>query len=303
MPLLTIPTPTIVHHMAALDDQTAPPNSLQAIKACLDAGAVIIEIDATALGEADYLLVHDDVLESETSGQGPVGASTPDRVRDLKIKHKQELTGHPVALLSDVVKLFQEHSSSSGLQIDFKNVIPFTEEEPLTRLIDLVRPLGERVIVSSGADWQLRKLRKLAPWLMLGFDVMYYIDRQTEGSPRDPRALPRNLGAYGYYDDHPLALERHWSTADYLQDRCESLIGLVPDVSVFYIEHILLAQSLRDGFSWGERLHQSGIKLDAWTIDVTNQTAVENAKRLQEAGCDFFTTNTPRALGQVLNIK
>lgn len=251
MPLLNIPSPTIVHHMAALDDQAAPPNSLQAIKACLDAGAVTIEIDALALAEADYLLVHDDVLESETNGQGPVGESTPVQVRDLKIKHGNQVTGYPVALLSDVVGLFQEHEGRSGLQIDFKNVVPFADEEPLTRLIELVRPLGERVIVSSGADWQLRQLRKLAPWLMLGFDVMYYIDRQPEGTLRDPRALPKRMGAYGYYDDHPLALERHWSTGEYLQDRCESLIGLVPDVSVFYIEHILLAQSLRDGFNWG----------------------------------------------------
>ena len=66
--------------------------------------------------------------------------------------------------------------------------------------------MRERVIVSSGADWQLRRLRKLAPWLMLGFDIMWYLGWQPEGEPRDPREYPKNLGAYGYYDDHMLAI-------------------------------------------------------------------------------------------------
>ncbi len=41
--------PLIVHHMAALDDLPAPQNSLEAIAACLDAGAAVIEVDITAL--------------------------------------------------------------------------------------------------------------------------------------------------------------------------------------------------------------------------------------------------------------
>jgi glycerophosphoryl diester phosphodiesterase len=166
----------------------------------------------------------------------------------------------------------------------------------------MIEPLGERVIVSSGADWQLRRLRKLAPWLILGFDVMWYIGWQPADQDRDPRELPKHLGAYGYYDDHILATERHWSTAEYLRDRCESMMGLVPDVSVFYIEHLLLAQSLTDGFNWADALHRGGIKLDAWTMDVTNPVAVENAPRLLAAGVDLFTSNTPLAMAVLLHI-
>src|SRR4051794_13004473 len=74
VPILEISSPTIVHHMAALDNQVAPPNSLDAIFACLDAGAAFIEVDVTALADGDYLLVHDEELESETNGQGTVAA-------------------------------------------------------------------------------------------------------------------------------------------------------------------------------------------------------------------------------------
>ncbi len=120
---------------------------------------------------------------------------------------------------------------SARLQLDFKNVYPFPDDEPLQRLCRLIEPIADRVLVSSGADWQLRKLRQLAPWLMLGFDVMYYIDWEPAAAERDANDLPRTLGAYGYYDDHFLAAGRTWhSTAGYLRDRCESLLLAVPDV-------------------------------------------------------------------------
>lgn len=302
MPHLNIQSPTIVHHMAALDRQPAPPNSLAAIQNCLQAGARFIEIDVTALADRDYLLVHDPELQAETTGQGSVAESTVEQVRPLNIKHREVETPYPVALLSDVVRAFLDSSGQARLQIDYKNVIPFPNDEPLYRLVDLIKPLGNRVIVSTGADWQLRRLRKIAPWLTLGFDIMWYIDWQPEGQPRDPRQYPKVRGAYGYYDDHILASERHWRTAEYLQDRCESLVSLVPDVSAFYLEHTLIAQSLNDGFNWAECLHHYGILLDAWTMDVTNPAAAQHAPKLLEAGVDLFTTNTPRALAELLKI-
>jgi len=76
LPTLPIRPPLIVHHMAALDDMAVPQNSLEAIAACLAAGAAVVELDVTALAADDYLLVHDADLESETSGHGPVAGCT-----------------------------------------------------------------------------------------------------------------------------------------------------------------------------------------------------------------------------------
>jgi glycerophosphoryl diester phosphodiesterase len=300
VPILEISSPTIVHHMAALDNQTAPPNSLEAISACLDMGAAFIEVDVTALADGDYLLVHDEELESETNGRGAVATCTSAQARELFYKEHGVVTQYHVPLLSQVVQLFEHAGTPTRLQLDFKNVYPLPSDEPLHRLVNLIEPLRDRVLVSTGADWQLRKLRHIAPWLLLGFDIMYYIDWEPLDHVRDPRAFPKRRGAYGYYDDHMLALEKLWTTAEYLNDRCESLMGLVPDVSVFYIEHNLLAQSLRDGFNWASALHERGIKLDAWTMDTTNPLAVENAKTLYAAGLDLFTTNTPLAMAQLL---
>lgn len=301
MPPLNIPLPTIVHHMAALDHQPAPPNSLAAVQNCLQDGAALIEIDVTALADQDYLLVHDPDLQAETSGEGSVAESTVEQIQSLTIRHKDTITSYPVARLSEVVRAFLDSPGQARLQIDYKNVIPFSNDEPLHRLVDLIQPLGERVIVSSGADWQLRRLRKIAPWLRLGFDIMWYIDWQPHGQERDPRQYPKTRGAYGYFDDHILASQLHWPIPQYLADRCESLVALVPDISAFYLEHSLIAQSLRDGFNWAEALHTYGILLDAWTMDVTNPKAVQNVPAFLEAGVDLFTTNTPKAMTALIN--
>jgi glycerophosphoryl diester phosphodiesterase len=303
MPPLNIPTPTIVHHMAALDDRAAPPNSLEAIRTNLQSGADFIEVDINALIQDDYLLVHESVLEAETSGQGPVAGCTPEKARTLWIKRDGASTSCRVPLLSEVVSLFRSHPGPTRLQLDFKNLIPFPSDEPLLRLARLIEPLGDRVLVSTGADWQLRKLRKMAPWLMLGFDIMLYIGWKPSNAHRSPDEFPRQLGAYGYYDDHILASRACWPTAEYLRDRCESLASQVPDISVFYLEHHLIAQSLRDGFNWAEALHARNIKLDAWTMDVTNPAAVQNAPHLLRAGVDLFTSNTPTALETLLRLE
>jgi glycerophosphoryl diester phosphodiesterase len=300
---LPIRPPVVVHHMAALDTPDGPflPNSLAAVSACLDWGADVVEVDVTALADGDYLLVHDAELESETTGQGPVGACSATAAQELRIRWRDVPTDVPVPLLSDVVAAFLAHPGPTRLQLDFKNVIPFATDEPLRRLVDLIRPLGERVHVSTNADWQLRRLRALAPWLELGLDIHVYLDWHPPGASVDLWAYPRQEGAYGYRDDHPLATARHGDTARYLADRCGMLVGLVQRCSTFYVSHPFLARSLDDGFNWAEALHREGIKLDAWTLDADNATAVNNARRLLAAGTDQFTTNTPLALRRLLD--
>lgn len=300
MGALPIRPPIIVHHKAALDGRY-PPNSLEAVAACLDANAPFIEIDIMALMDEDFLLVHDFDLDAETDGSGSVGACTPAVARGLRIRHNGGVTAYHVPRLSEVVDLFGQYANGTRLQLDFKNVLPFANDEPLQRLERIIRPLGERVIVSSGADWQLRRLRRLAPWLDLGLDVHFYVDWRDPNHAHDPRVPPYREGAYGYWDDHPLAVMPLYPVAEYLADRCATLAALVPGVSTFYVEHKLLAKSLDDGFNWASALHNLGIKLDVWTVDSTNPVAVANAHRLLAAGVDQFTTNTPGEMAKILS--
>src|SRR5215213_7903547 len=207
--------PIVVHHMGALDDSPYPQNSLEVIRASLEANAAFIEIDVTALAADDYLLVHDPVLEHETSGEGEVSATTPDQIAPLFIKTRTgELTPYRPPLLSEVVALFLEYPGRTRLQIDYKNVFPMRDDEPMRRFLKLIEPLGDRVLVSSGADWNLRWMRRNADWLDMGFDIGFYLDYRT--TPADPRQPPFFLGAYGYHDDHVLGKLAVLTPAQYL---------------------------------------------------------------------------------------
>jgi glycerophosphoryl diester phosphodiesterase len=79
------------------------------------------------------------------------------------------------------------------------------------------------------------------------------------------------------------------------------LLGLVPEVSVFYVRHQLLAHSLKDGFNWAAMLHRSNVQLDAWTLDVDDSAAEANLPMLVAAGVDMITTNTPVAMAAMLD--
>jgi glycerophosphoryl diester phosphodiesterase len=292
--------PQIVHHKAALDGSSNPPNSLAAVRECLEAGAAWIEVDIIALAEDDYLLVHTPQLEAETNGRGAVGqCSVPDAHR-LRLAHHGQVTGHPVALLSEVVGLLVANPGETRLQLDFKDHTPYVSPEPLQRLIEIIRALGKRVLVSSMADWQLRSLAHLAPWLKLGFDIHLHIDCDPPGSKPDPEDFPRSTGAYGYRDDHPLASRRWGTPAAYLAERCAEILALAPMAGTFYCRHSFLVRGLQDGFDWAQALHQTGRRLDAWTLDADDPQAVANARLLADAGCDQITTNTPRALAELL---
>jgi glycerophosphoryl diester phosphodiesterase len=169
--------------------------------------------------------------------------------------------------------------------------------------VNLIQPLGNRVLLSTGADWQLRRLRKLAAWLDLGFDIQNYFDWREPKQAYDARFPPWKAGTYGYWDDSVLAIYPFLPTPDYLAERCEMLVNSVPTISTFYINFKLLLKSLDDGFNWAEALHRHNIRLDAWTVDADKPNAAENAKRLFDMGVDQFTTNTPAALEEMLKAR
>lgn len=295
--------PIIVHHMANMDERHAPPNSLEAILACMNAGARCIEIDVNALASADYLVMHGPRLDKETSGSGSPRDCTPSNARQLCFRDENgQITTHGVPFLSDVVTLLKAYSNPAQLQIDFKDVIPFSDDEPLERLARIIKPLGDHVIVSSQADWQLRRLRRIAPWLRLGFDIHFYINWRPDDytHPSEYDIPPYSKGVYGYWDDHLMAKQPATSHAVYLADRCEMLMRHVPEVDTLYANHEFLARSLDDGFNWAHELAREGIGINTFTIDAHQTRAVKNAKRLCAAGVTHFTTNTPAALSELL---
>jgi len=275
----------LVCHMGVLSGRL-PQNSLEAVRECFEAGAGRIEIDVHSLAGRDYVVYHDRRLETHTTGNGSAGAATPDDVRALRFRQHPE--SRP-PLLSEVVELARGYDTE--LQLDWKD-LRLMSAERLRALIESVTPVRERIIVSSGQDWNLRRLHRADPSFPLGFDPGHYLDYAIEGQFV---FLPRNLGAYGYRDDHPMALARAEATADYLAARMEMLLLQAPGAREFFINFRMVLQMLDDGFNVAEWLHERGVGANVWTCDHGGPESARWVERLVAAGVDRITTNTAPA--------
>lgn len=277
--------PIFVAHMAMLSGRYRR-NSRDAIDECFAGNAERIEIDVHSLDGNDYAVFHDRRLETETTGAGSIGRATPDDVRRVVF------TQHPEErppLLSEVVAM--AGSCGTELQLDLKDWRPLPQER-LRALIDTVAPIAERVIVSSGQDWNLLRLHREDPMLALGFDPGHYLDHAIEGSTV---FLPRTMGAYGYRDDHPLAFGRTEETAAYLRQRMEMLVLQVPAAREFFLNYRLVLQMLDDGFDVAAFLSERGIQPNVWTLDYRGAESAQILDRLRAVGIRRITTNTRAA--------
>ena len=285
--------PLLVHHMANRGHHH-PPNSQSALRYCLEAGARVVEVDINALRDGDFLLLHDDELDGTTDGQGRVGDITAEEARSLHYRWPRA-PGEPLALLSEALSLVRGYPHFQELQLDLK-VSPALTTLTLQRLVHRLQPVRPVVRVTSGADWALRQLQAWDSELPLGFDPLLYLEIEDPGQG----IPPQRRGAYGYWDDHPLAVRRWGATADYLAARAEALWVQAPAGAVWYIRGALLARALEDGFDWIAFLHARSALVDAWTLDVDEPGHLELARRLVAAGVDRITTNDAPRLAEAL---
>ncbi|GAB4527781.1 MAG: hypothetical protein Kow0063_03360 [Anaerolineae bacterium] len=290
--------PVLLIHHAANRGGVHPPGSLPGLQACLEAGARIIEIDLSPTADGDFALLHGPYLESETNGSGPVHALTAAQITRLRHIWGGAVTDVPVALLDQALALLGNHPHPVELQLDLKPDCPL-DPVPLSRLVERLRPLRDRIRVTSPGDWLLRRLHALDPDLPLGFDPLLYLDLDSEEDDRHG-VPPFRQGAYGYLDDHPLASRRWGRPADYLAARAEALWLQAPDATIWYINAWLLGRALDEGFDWIADLHKRGAQVTAWTLDPDNPQAVALARRLVEQGVDRITTNDAPALARAL---
>jgi glycerophosphoryl diester phosphodiesterase len=285
----TVPTvqpvpgaPLLVCHMAALSGRHRR-NSTAAIRECFEANVGRIEIDIHSMDGDDYAVYHDRRLEGDTTGSGSIGAATPDAIRALRYT---EFPDDRPALLSEVVELAR--GCDTEMQLDWKD-LRLMSPRRLAALVDTVAPVRERVVVSSPQDWNLRLLRGAPGAPPTGFDPGHYL------APERPGPLPRNAGAYGYRDDHPLALVRGDPAPVYLAARMEALLAQAPGSSEFFLDYRLVLQMLDDGFDAASWLHERGIGANVWTADYRVPDDAAWLRRLVDAAVDRVTTNTAPA--------
>jgi len=291
--------PILLVHHSANRDHTHPPGSLPALQACLQAGALAVEVDIALLADGQFALLHGPTLEKETTGSGPVAALTSEQASALEHVRQGKATGVPVGLLPQAIDLLRRYPGQVELQLDLKPDV-YSSDDVLAQLVASLQQVRGRVRVTSPSDWALRRLHGLDPGLALGFDPLLYLELD-QGEESNPAVPPFRRGAYGYWDDHPLATRRWGSAAAYLAARAEALWAQAPAGAIWYIHAGLLAQVLDEGFDWIGYLHERGVEVDAWTLDAGKPERVALARRLAAVGVDRITSNNAPALSRLLD--
>ncbi len=280
----------LILHGANLD-QSLPFGSLANLELSLQTGIPRIEVDVFPVKDEDFAMLHDPDLGHTSQDSGSALELTSAQIQKIQYKNSTELLG----TLSQAVALLKRCPVQDFLQLDLKPYAPLTPTS-LKNLIKMIKPVQDKIMISSIADWAVRILHKISPELRLGFDPLLYLDL-VEEEPREEGIPPFRVGAYGYLDDHPLAARKWGSLKQYFEARAEALINQVPQGITWFINAKLLDESMEAGFNWIEFLHGEGSKVDAWTLDMDR---VELARTLDHKGVDYITSNQAVTIGEKL---
>jgi len=276
-----------------------PANSLPALEHVLAGEVAVIECDVGSLADGTLVLLHDDVLERETTGVGRVADLDLASFRNLRLRGSDV----PPATLAEVVARLRDHRLPLKVQIDVKAALPLDEEEAACLLREL-EPLrgqpGLRLVFGCLADWNLRTLRRLDPAVLLGFDPAFHLHAPGPG-PEPLMELPTRVNAYGYVDDHPLGFRRVMPVAAYLRARFEELIQHVPGAVEYYLPRGFVTRALADGFDPIDFVHrETGALVDVWTLNRADDGIERELPALLQAGADQITTDTSVQLEAML---
>ena len=267
------------------------PNSVAALRCALSGGAEAVEFDIAPSRDGKFVLAHDTTLEHETDGQGPLRVVTEAEFKRLRLRGGDE----PAASLADAVELLGAVERPVKVQLDLKETAPLSRGVAAA-LLDAIAPLRDRaevsIIVGCMADWNLRLLRRLDPALGVGLDFGLYLD-VSAGSPE-------RVNAYGYVDDHPLGSRRLLPVRDYLEDRLEVLLGLVPNAREIYLRKELLLRVLSDGVNPVAFIHgrRPGMVVDVWTFYADDADVDAHLLAALESGADQITSPDAAVLAE-----
>ena len=289
---------TLIHH-AAHCGPDVPPGSLTALKHCLQAGAAVIEIDIISIADGNFALLHDQNLAELTDASGLASQKRRAELEDLSYVLKGQKTGEKIGFLEEALSLLERYPNTRRLQLDLRPFSPLTQAV-LRDFVNLIKPLQNRIQVTSVADWAIRALSRFSPELSIGFDPLLYLDI-VDDEPRPANIPPFRIGAYDLRDDHPLSAFQWGPLGEYFAARAAALLVQAPQGCEWFIRAELLKMAIDAGFNWIDFLHHTGALVDAWTIDVDQPEQVNLAKFLVEQGVDEITTDAPARLAAYLH--
>jgi glycerophosphoryl diester phosphodiesterase len=169
--------PLVFAHRGAM--AYAPMNTIPAFELAAEQGADGIELDVWLSMDDMPVVIHDFELEKSTDGEGTVGSTPFEQLRELDAGgwYDEQYAGERIPTLDEV---FEAVGDKVLLNIEVKSTT-FRADHIAETIAGRVRDHGmtDRVLVSSFNPFVLRKLKQEAPEIPLGFlqhkDLPFYM--------------------------------------------------------------------------------------------------------------------------------
>ncbi|MEZ2212786.1 glycerophosphodiester phosphodiesterase family protein [Sinorhizobium sp. CB7] len=196
-----------------------------------------MELDLRVRADGGFVVLHDENLEGETTGQGAIREKTP---ADLKNVRMQD-GGRLLLLSEDLAPMLQSAHPDALMQFDMKDDFTAIGEKGIAHLATYFQDVRAPVIVSGHSYELIAAVKDRLPRLLRGID------------PTDKlAALYRAAG--------PAAVER-----ELLSD----LRGPTEPDTV-YLHWPLVLKAAEDGLDLIALCHGEGKKVDAWTFTLND---------------------------------
>ena len=231
-----------------------PPFARANLRAGLAAGASL-EVDLRRLACGRFVCLHDGLLESETTGEGPVAGIDAAAIGRLEMR---AAPGERPILLDELAAIVRAGPCAPDalVQLDLKDA----EIESASRAVfaKALNGVAGRFIL-SGCDWAaVRRLGGAVPGLALGYDP---------------------------YDD----------AGDDPAEALRAIRARAPEADTVYLHRALVRAAHERGDPLVARLRAQDHRVDCWTIDYGSPAALADLRIALAAGCDQITTNSAAA--------
>ncbi|WP_341487966.1 glycerophosphodiester phosphodiesterase family protein [Pararhizobium sp. A13] len=196
-----------------------------------------MELDLRVRGDGGFVVLHDEELEGETTGQGRISAKSLNELRDARMRDG----GTALTFSEDLASMLQSAHPDALLQFDMKDDFEAIGGKGIAHLAAHFQNMRASVIVSGSCLDLIIAVKEKLPHLLRGIDptdklVDIY---QQEGLKAVEKSLLADLGG-----------------------------PTEPDT--IYLQWSLLLQAARDGLDMVSLCQSEGKRVDAWTFTLTS---------------------------------
>jgi glycerophosphoryl diester phosphodiesterase len=228
-----------------------------------------VEVDLVVSADGGMAVLHDMTLDRETTGTGPVAATSDSAIRTLRLRGND---GSPIAdavmLLDDLCALMAQGSvhPDALLQLDYKEDETVLSPSVIDKFVRATQPVARNMIVSSGSAAAIKMLTTAVPGMRRGFD------------PSDEIRFKAALAG------------------GTLQGFVDEAVAALPGSDMIYLYWEIVTIAADAGFDMVAAFHAHGKRIDAWTVREASQQTKPIVERLLALKVDQITTDDPEGL-------